>query len=161
MKRGLRGKSENHRHRSNFPPNDPRFDTFLVLMVLRDYEIEVKDRQISLEEDRAILTGKSTTTGYHRRDLSRVRVLLALCLRFLVNRRHPSCFQKLGTHVENHDHRDRGQTQRDDRGYHNQGDVQGNWSRLNVCSNIFNVRSIVSYILSSDTIKLIEFWISV
>lgn len=122
-------------------------------MVLRDYEIEVKDRQISLEEDRAILTGKSTTTGYHRRDLSRVRVLLALCLRFLVNRRHPSCFQKLGTHVENHDHRDRGQTQRDDRGYHNQGDVQGNWSRLNVCSNIFNVRSIVSYILSSDKIN--------
>lgn len=122
-------------------------------MVLRDYEIEVKDRQISLEEDRAILTGKSTTTGYHRRDLSRVRILLALCLRFLVNRRHPSCFQKLGTHVENHDHRDRGQTQRDDRGYHNQGDVQGNWSRLNVCSNIFNVRSIVSYILSSDKIN--------
>lgn len=161
MKSGLRGKSENHRHRSNFPPNDPRFDRSWFKMVIWCYVITRLRSRTGRFHSRRILTGKSTTTGYHRRDLSRVRILLALCLRFLVNRRHPSCFQKLGTHVENHDHRDRGQTQRNDRGYHNQGDVQGNWSRLNVCSNIFNVRSIVSYILSSDTIKLIEFWISV
>lgn len=109
-------------------------------MVLRVREIEVKDRQISLRRERRIsrgilhiLTRKSAV--YYRRDLSRVRISFALCPRFLVDR-HPGRFEKLGTHVKNHDHRYRGQTQRYDRGYHDQGDVQGNWSRLNVCSNV-------------------------
>lgn len=119
-------------------------------MVLRVREIEVKDRQISLRRERRISRGilhiltRKSSTGYYRRDLSPVRIFFALCPRFLVDR-HPGRFEKLGTHVENHDHRYRGQAQRYDRGYHDQGDVQVNWSRLNVCSNVYTL-----YILSSD-----------